>query len=120
MSASPASKRVHSGTEATNVATLTTRPLQRSAGSLRRGTSNRISSAPRAGRNVTTVSRPTGIIVAGSASPTWVCEAAGRSTPEASLSGSVGGLSETAGASSSGQEVDGEDHGAGEHGQGVI
>src|SRR5262244_1326763 len=63
MSASPASKRIHSGSEATNVATLTTRPLQRRAGSFRRGTSSMISSAPRAGRKVTTVSRPTGISI---------------------------------------------------------
>src|SRR2546428_7302635 len=60
MSASPASKPVHSGTDAAKVARLTTRPPQRSASSWRRGTSRRISSAPTAGRKVTTVSRPIG------------------------------------------------------------
>src|SRR5213596_127436 len=60
MSASPASKPVHSGTDAAKVARLTTRPPQRSASAWRRGTSRRISSAPTAGRKVTTVSRPIG------------------------------------------------------------
>src|SRR3989442_11563800 len=60
MSASPASKPVHSGTDAAKVARLTTRPPQRSASSWRRGTSRRIRSAPTAGRKVTTVSRPIG------------------------------------------------------------
>jgi len=55
-----ASKPVHSGTDAAKVARLTTRPPQRSASSWRRGTSRRISSAPTAGRKVTTVSRPIG------------------------------------------------------------
>src|SRR3989442_8115523 len=60
MSASPASKPVHSGTDAAKVARLTTGPPQRSASSWRRGTSRRIRSAPTAGRKVTTVSRPIG------------------------------------------------------------
>src|SRR3989449_9407230 len=60
MAASPASKPVHSGTDAAKRARLTTRPPQRSASSWRRGTSRRISSAPTAGRKVTTVSRPIG------------------------------------------------------------
>src|SRR5262249_60968893 len=98
MSASPASKRTHSGTEAANVAALTTRPLQRNAGSLRRGTSRRISSAPSAGRKVTTVSSPTGkVILATAARPACT----------------VGGLIAPPGASSD-QKVGDEDHGAGQ------